>query len=97
MVKLTLDTVAKSGVYNKEMGGFFRYSTTRDWSIPHFEKMSEDNAKWLRLYIHAYQEMDEPIYAEIAQGITGYLKTWLSDQQNGCFYGSQDADEEYYS
>ncbi len=97
MVKLTLDTVAKSGLYDKEMGGFFRYSTTRDWSIPHFEKMSEDNAKWLRLYIHAYQATNESIYAEIAQGIAGYLNTWLSDQQNGCFYGSQDADEEYYS
>ena len=59
--------------------------------------MSEDNAKWLRLYIHAYQATNESIYAEIAQGIAGYLKTWLSDQQNGCFYGSQDADEEYYS
>ena len=97
MVRLTLDTVAKSGVYDNEMGGFFRYSTTRDWSIPHFEKMSEDNAKWLRLYIHAYQETGESLYAEIAQGIMSYLKTWLSDQQNGCFYGSQDADEEYYS
>jgi len=97
IVTLTLDMVGKSGLYDNEMGGFFRYSTTRDWSIPHFEKMSEDNAKWLRLYIHAYQATNKPFYAEIAQGITGYLKTWLSDQQNGCFYGSQDADEEYYS
>ena len=97
MVRLTLDTVGKSGVYDKEMGGFFRYSTTRDWSIPHFEKMSEDNAKWLRLYTHAYQATNDPFYAEIAHGIIEYVKTWLSDQQNGCFYGSQDADEEYYS
>jgi uncharacterized protein YyaL (SSP411 family) len=97
IVKLTLDTVGKSGIYDKEMDGFFRYSTTRDWSIPHFEKMSEDNAKWLRLYIHAYQTTNDPFYAEIARGIIEYVRTWLSDQQNGCFYGSQDADEEYYS
>lgn len=97
MVRQTLDTVGKSGVYDKEMGGFFRYSTTRDWTIPHFEKMSEDNAKWLRIYVHAYQATKDPFYAEIARGIIDYVKTWLSDRQNGCFYGSQDADEEYYS
>jgi uncharacterized protein YyaL (SSP411 family) len=97
MVTLTLDTVGKSGIYDREMGGFFRYSTTQDWSVPHFEKMSEDNAKWLRLYIHAYQVTGKPSYAETARGILGYLKTWLSDQANGCFYGSQDADEKYYS
>jgi uncharacterized protein YyaL (SSP411 family) len=97
MVRHTLDTVGKSGVYDKEMGGFFRYSTTRDWSIPHFEKMSEDNAKWLRIYAHAYQATNDHLYAETAHGIIDYVKTWLSDRENGCFYGSQDADEEYYS
>jgi uncharacterized protein YyaL (SSP411 family) len=97
MTELTLETVGKSGIYDKEMGGFFRYSTTRDWSIPHFEKMCEDNAKWVRLYIHAYQTTAKPYYADVARGILNYVKTWLSDPEKGCFYGSQDADEEYYS
>jgi len=93
---LTLNNVGRSGTYDKEMGGFFRYSTTRDWSIPHFEKMSEDNAKWLQLYLHAYQATGTPFYADISRGIIEYVNTWLSDQDLGCFYGSQDADEEYY-
>lgn len=97
IVTLTLNTVAKSGAYDKEMGGFFRYSTNRDWSIPHFEKMSEDNAKWLQLFLHAYQVTAEPVYLETAKGIIEYINTWLSNQENGCFYGSQDADEEYYA
>ncbi len=96
IVTLTLQNVGRSGTYDKEMGGFFRYSTLRDWSVPHFEKMCEDNAKWLQLYVHAYQATGEPFYSEVARGIIGYLNTWLSDQKNGCFYGSQDADEEYY-
>lgn len=96
IVSLSLQTVGRSGTYDKEMGGFFRYSTLRDWSIPHFEKMCEDNAKWLQLYLHAYQATSEDFYADIARGIIGYVNTWLSDQENGCFYGSQDADEEYY-
>jgi uncharacterized protein YyaL (SSP411 family) len=93
---VTLQNVGRSGTYDKEMGGFFRYSTLRDWSVPHFEKMCEDNAKWLTLYLHAYQVTSEPFYADIARGIIGYVNAWLSDQVNGCFYGSQDADEEYY-
>ena len=96
MVALTLQNAGKSGTYDKEMGGFYRYSTLRDWSIPHFEKMCEDNAKWLQLYLHAYQATGDQFHAETARGIVDYVSTWLSDQENGCFYGSQDADEEYY-
>jgi uncharacterized protein YyaL (SSP411 family) len=93
---LTLQNISRSGTYDIEAGGFFRYSTLRDWSVPHFEKMCEDNAKWLQLYVHAYQITAEPFQADIARGIIDYVDTWLSDQKNGCFYGSQDADEEYY-
>ena len=93
---VTLNNAGHSGTYDKEMGGFFRYSTTRDWSVPHFEKMSEDNAKWLQLYLHAYQATGDPFYAEISNGILEYVNGWLSDQAQGCFYGSQDANEEYY-
>ncbi len=96
IVAVTLNNAGRSGTYDKEMGGFFRYSTLRDWSVPHFEKMCEDNAKWLQLYLHAYQATGETFYAEIATGIIDYVNAWLSDQENGCFYGSQDADEEYY-
>lgn len=96
IVTVTLNNVARSGIYDKEMGGFFRYSTMRDWSVPHFEKMCEDNAKWLQLYLHAYQATGETFYADIATGIIDYVNAWLSDRENGCFYGSQDADEEYY-
>ena len=96
IVTTTLLNAGKGGIYDTQMGGFFRYSTTRDWSIPHFEKMSEDNAKWLRVYLHTYQKTGESFYADIARGIIGYVDAWLSDQSEGCFYGSQDADEEYY-
>jgi len=96
IVTVTLNNVGKSGMYDTEMRGFFRYSTVRDWSIPHFEKMCEDNAKWLQLYVHAYEATGEAFYAEIVRGIVDYVNTWLSDQERGCFFGSQDADEEYY-
>ncbi len=44
MAARTLLAMARGGTYDHVEGGFFRYSTTRDWSVPHFEKMAEDHA-----------------------------------------------------
>jgi uncharacterized protein YyaL (SSP411 family) len=96
IVKRTLREMRAGGIYDKEEGGFFRYSTTRDWSIPHYEKMCEDNANLLINYLEAYQVTGEEAFKETANGILTYIKSNLSDQDNGGFYGSQDADEEYY-
>ena len=96
IVNKTLDKMGKGGTYDQVEGGFFRYSTTRDWSVPHFEKMAEDNAKLLGLYLHAFQVTGNPYYRQVAEGIVNYVRKSLSDLQNGGFYGSQDADEEYY-
>ena len=96
IVTKTLHSMAEGGLYDHEVGGFFRYSTTRDWSVPHFEKMLEDNARLLSLYLHAYQVTRETAYRETAEGIVGYVTSTLYNQKDGYFYGSQDADERYY-
>ncbi len=96
IVKKTLTSMAEGGIYDKEEEGFFRYSTTRDWSIPHYEKMCEDNAKLLVNYLEAYQVTGEKKFKETAQGILAYVNNKLCDRQKGGFYGSQDADEIYY-
>ncbi len=96
VVNRTLEKMGKGGIYDRVEDGFFRYSTTRDWTIPHFEKMAEDNAKLLAVYLHAYQLTGTEFFRDVAQGIVKYVQTRLSDQEKGGFYGSQDADEEYY-
>lgn len=96
IIQKTLVNMATGGLYDHEMGGFFRYSTTRDWSIPHFEKMLEDNVKFLNIYLKAYQIFQLADFQEIAFDIINYLEDWLIDHQNSLFYGSQDADEDYY-
>ncbi len=40
IVTKTLKKMSAGGIYDKEEGGFFRYSTKRDWSIPHYEKIT---------------------------------------------------------
>jgi uncharacterized protein YyaL (SSP411 family) len=98
IVTHSLDMMAKGGMYDHVENGFFRYSTTRDWSIPHFEKMAEDNARLLNVYLEAYQLTKNEFYKNTARNIIAYVNNTLLEPhtQNG-FYGSQDADEKYYN
>ena len=97
MMERTLDNMMNGGLYDHEEDGFFRYSTTRDWSVPHYEKMLEDNVGLLRLYLHSYLVTGNEAYASVASQTVDYLNSHLYDGTSGAFYGSQDADEEYYS
>jgi len=96
MARKTLDFMAAGGVFDQEWGGFFRYSTQRDWSEPHYEKMLEDNANLLRILLALYRTTGEATHADVASRVVDYLEAKLRDSQHGFFYGSQDADEEFY-
>ncbi|MBS3113749.1 DUF255 domain-containing protein [Candidatus Woesearchaeota archaeon] len=84
------------GIYDPVEGGFFRYATRRDWSIPHYEKILDVNAELIKLYLHAYNITKDPKYKEIAQKSLQYAINNLYDKANGGFYGSQDAGHEIY-
>ncbi|HZR40403.1 MAG TPA: DUF255 domain-containing protein, partial [Ktedonobacteraceae bacterium] len=56
MVRYSLGQMRDGGLWDKEEGGFFRYSAASDWSTPHTEKMLEENAAMLRLVLLAAQE-----------------------------------------
>jgi uncharacterized protein YyaL (SSP411 family) len=62
----TLNKMANGEIYHREKGGFYRYSSSRDWSNPRKEKMLYDNANISALYIRAYEITKETIYREIA-------------------------------
>ncbi len=95
LVIKTLNNMASGGMYDKERGGFFRYATRRDWSAPHYEKILEDNAKLLTIYLNAYRVFGISTYKDVAEQIISYVESTLHNELGG-FYGSQDADEEYY-
>lgn len=92
----TLREMAGGGMYDQVEGGFFRYSTTRDWSIPHYEKMLEDNALLLGVYLDAYMATAEDRLLEVAKDLCRFLLGPLRDEGQGVFYGSQEAHQEYY-
>jgi uncharacterized protein YyaL (SSP411 family) len=92
MVETTLEKMARGGVYDQLAGGFHRYSVDERWLVPHFEKMSYDNSELLKNYVHAWQATRNSVLRETAESIIGWVNAILSDQENGGFFGSQDAD-----
>ena len=96
MARRTLESMAAAEVYDQEWGGFFRYATNRDWSVPHYEKMLEDNAGLLSNLLALYRATSAPEHATTANGVIEYVRWKLRDKAHGYFYGSQDADEEFY-
>lgn len=97
MVTHTLLRMGGGGMYDHVEGGFFRYSTTRDWSVPHFEKMAEDHGRLIPLYLHAWQVTGDDALFNILHKTLKYVTGTLYDAERGVFAGSQDAEEEYYS
>ena len=97
MVEKTLDKMVSGGLFDREEGGFFRYSTKKDWSAPHSEEMLEDNAALLGPYLRGSLVIDNGKYAGLASSIVDYLNGHLYDATSGAFCGSQGADEAYYA
>ena len=92
MFVVTLDRMARGGVYDQLGGGFHRYSTDQRWVVPHFEKMSYDNSELLKNYVHAWQATGILFFADVARDIIRWMDSWLSDREHGGFFSSQDAD-----
>jgi len=92
-VTVTLDHMARGGIYDQIGGGICRYSTDREWLVPHFEKMLYDQATVSSIYLDAYQAAREPLYAATAADIFDYVLTDLR-APDGAFYSSRDADSE---
>ncbi len=90
--QITLDKMARGGVYDQLAGGFHRYSVDERWVVPHFEKMAYDNSELLKNYVHSFQSFVDPEHARVAKDIIRWMDTCLSDRERGGFYGSQDAD-----
>ncbi len=96
MVLASLRGMARGGMYDQVEGGFFRYSTTRDFSVPHFEKMLEDLGGLLLACARAYAAFDAEDLGLVACDVRRYLDRRLWQTDRGAYGGSQDADEDYF-
>jgi uncharacterized protein YyaL (SSP411 family) len=96
ILTVTLDRMGWGGLYDAVEGGFFRYSAARDWSLPHSEKLLDENAPLIVLYCDAWRTFDHRPYRNKAIDTIRYVHTTLADRQNGGFCNSQRADTSYY-
>jgi uncharacterized protein len=93
IVSKTLIEMRKGGIYDHIGFGFHRYSTDRQWLVPHFEKMLYDQALICTAYIEAYQATKNIAFKKTAEEILEYVLRDMTDK-NGGFYSAEDADSE---
>jgi uncharacterized protein YyaL (SSP411 family) len=93
LVELSLERMARGGIYDHLGGGFSRYSVDERWLVPHFEKMLYDNAQILELLALAYERCGKSLFQVRARETVGWLKREMRTS-NGAFAASLDADSE---
>lgn len=89
----TLKKMRMGGIYDHIGFGFHRYSTDRQWIVPHFEKMLYDNALLMLAYTEAYQISKNDFFKRVVEEIATYLKRDMYSHE-GAFYSAEDADSE---
>ncbi len=93
MVKNTLTQMSMGGIYDHLGFGFHRYSTDREWLLPHFEKMLYDQALLSIAFLEAYQATGQSSFADTAREIFAYVLRDMSGREGG-FFSAEDADSE---
>ncbi|WP_159501428.1 thioredoxin domain-containing protein [Microbacterium sp. 18062] len=80
----TLDAMAASPLRDAVDGGFFRYATRRDWTVPHYERMLSDNAGLIETALDADR-------GEVAASAARFLIDTLQTPGGG-FGAAQDSE-----
>ena len=93
MAETTLHALRRGGIYDHLGFGFHRYSTDRQWLVPHFEKMLYDQALLILAFTEAFQATGETLFARTAREVIAYVLRDLTAPEGG-FYTAEDADSE---
>ena len=93
MVTLSLEKMARGGIYDQVGGGFHRYTVDGAWVVPHFEKMLYDNSLLSPLYLAHFQVTGSSLSRRIARETLDFVLRELRAPQGG-FYSAWDADSE---
>ena len=88
----TLRKMARGGIRDQIGYGFARYSVTKDWSLPHFEKMLYDQAQLLDVYLDAFLSTRDPEILGAVYDIATYLTSPPMGASSGGFFSAEDAD-----
>jgi hypothetical protein len=89
-VRLTLDRMRESPIYDDKDGGYFRTTSGADWVRPHREKLLGEQAGLLSNCVYALRFTQRREYARMAEEIIDYLDRKLFDPSSGAFFGCED-------
>ncbi len=89
----TLDAICSGGLFDHVGGGFHRYTTDREWTVPHFEKMLYDNAELTRALLAGYQYSNTERFRRATERTIEFVDRELSHPDGG-FFASLDAQSE---
>ena len=89
-VTTTLDAMGDGGMYDQLGGGFHRYATDREWTVPHFEKMLYDNAGLPPLYLAGHQLTGQQRYTDLVEETLAFVDRELTHPDGG-FFSTLDA------
>ncbi len=92
-VFFTLDAMERGGIHDQVGGGFHRYSTDREWLLPHFEKMLYDNALLAQAYAMAFAQTKTARYRRVVERLFAWLEREMK-RPGGGYASSLDADTE---
>jgi uncharacterized protein YyaL (SSP411 family) len=95
IVERTLDAIRDGGLHDRERGGFYRYATTREWQLPHVEKLLETNTALLQVYAEAARAFDDDSYRHIARNLASYIRENLTGAAGG--YRGSESDTVVYA
>jgi len=97
----TLRRIRDRGLRDHLGAGFMRFSITRDWSMPHFEKMVGENALLLGVFLDAWLGQSggklaaEDEFADVVFELADYLSSEPIRLAGGGFATSEAADSFY--
>ena len=87
MALRTFDAMARGGIRDHLAGGYHRYSTVRDWSVPHFEKMLYDNAQIAEALVIAFEATGDARWKAEAEAIFAFVARTMT-APDGLFYSA---------
>ena len=67
-----------SGIYDHVGGGFARFAQDEFWMVPHFEKMTADNALIVEMLSGVWQETRQPLYKTRIEETIAWLQREMS-------------------
>ena len=96
----TLRRIRDRGLRDHLGAGFMRFSVTRDWNMPHFEKMVGDNALLLGVFLDAWLGSSAALqadneFADVVFEVADYLVSPEIHPQGTGFVTSEVADSFY--